>query len=85
MNYIIVLTYRDEKQVHIEIKEDQLNSFMEAMKNKELFWQEHKYNGFYANMDDIRFIHVVKKEDEEKPQPKKEVSSPHNVSLENEQ
>lgn len=61
MNYIVSLTYRDDKKLNIEITEEQLEPFMEAIKMQEMFWSEGRKNGFYTDLKDIRYLQLAEK------------------------
>ncbi len=70
--YKITFTYNDAKEININMTLDKLASFFEKMNEKKIFWSDEEDeldNGFWTNLDNVRFIQLVGvkgKEDEPK-------------------
>ena len=64
MIYSIKFIYNDGKDLFINIEEDKLGSFFNALNSKSLYYDESINAGFWADLEKIRYIQVFKAPDQ---------------------
>ncbi len=68
MNYTIKLVYMDGKELTIALSEDKLGDFYETLSKKGIYWMEKSDNGFWTDLDKVRYVQIFKiKEEAPKP------------------
>lgn len=60
MQYILKLTYLDDKEVSIVLDEKQVPKFLESYKKDEPYWQENAESAFLVAKDLIRYVNILK-------------------------
>ncbi len=79
--YQVKFTYKDDKELNINMVPAKLKSFFDCLDIKQIFWFGDEETtpevGFWTNLDDIRYIHIqaVKGEIDEEPKECKESST----------
>ena len=62
--YQVKFHYKDGKEVNINIVPPKLDPFLENLNHNQVFWnneetaEESKDNGFWTNVEDIRFVQI---------------------------
>jgi len=60
MNYIIRLTYMDEKQINVVLPEEETTKFFEKLQKNEPYWAPNKETAFWTCNNQVRFISLVR-------------------------
>jgi hypothetical protein len=64
------LVYKDEKEITLNVPEKEFQKLFECLSQRKVFWDEKIQNGFWTNLEEIRFIQFrVIEEKNEQPQP----------------
>ena len=77
--YQVKFTYKDGKDMNVNMVPDKLKRFFDTLNTKQIFWygddEENPETGFWTNLDDIRFIqiHAVKGEEKDEKDEKNSV------------
>ena len=70
MDYLVMFTYNDGKELHLQMTESEFNELWSKLSRNEIYWnQEAAAKGLWLNLDKIRFLEVreVEKEEEDPP------------------
>jgi hypothetical protein len=62
MNYIVVLTYIDDKTLNVSLPKDEVSKFLEKMQNNETYWAKGTENAFWTPTNQIRFVNIMKEQ-----------------------
>lgn len=65
MNFIVKLTYKDDKDINLKCNEDQVKRLLDCLNGQKIYWSEDGTTGFWTNLADIRYIHLLKEETKE--------------------
>jgi hypothetical protein len=66
MNYIVSLTYFDDKDLKVSVEEKNLKRFFDDLNNDEIYFNQESGCGFWTCLQNIRHIVVYKQPDEPK-------------------
>jgi len=73
MNFKVRMFYTDEKVIELELPEDQIPKFCEALKNNNEFWDESKSIAFWTPSHSLRYVNLFKIPEEKKEEEQKDV------------
>ena len=62
MNYMVRLTYIDDKTLDISLPDGEVPKFLEKMKKNEAYWTADSENAFWTPENQIRFVNIVKEQ-----------------------
>ena len=77
--YRATATYKDGQQINADLIEEDINRFAQCISKREIFWNKTLNDGFWTNLDDIRYINFRKineKKDEPTPKRSKKAKRP---------
>ncbi len=60
-SFQVRFTYKDGKDININILEEKLDLFFSRLNEKRIFWgisEERLDKGFWTNMEDVRFVQI---------------------------
>lgn len=60
MQYILKLTYLDDKEVSIILDDKQIPQFLEAFKKDEPYWQKNAESAFFVPQAQVRYVNILK-------------------------
>lgn len=63
MIYITKITYKDNVTLNLTGDEEDCKSLFQALSSQKIFWSKEGKNGFWTNLSDIRYIHILKEEE----------------------
>lgn len=74
MEYDIFIVYKDDRQLSVPVKEEEIAKFFEAISNGHVYRHPNSGAGFWTNIVDIRYMTVLerKKDGEEESKEKKD-------------
>lgn len=67
MNYRITLVYNDGNSINVEVPEDEYQQVMECLENKNVFWGKDQKQGFWTNIQDVRYMQIFQLENSTAP------------------
>ena len=74
MNYLIKLTYLDDKILDISLTGEEVPKFLEKLRNNEAYWSPNNETAFWVSASQLRYTNIIQQKDDEaiKVEPKKE-------------
>jgi len=75
MIYITKITYKDNVTLNLTGDEEDCKSLFQALSAQKIFWSKEGNNGFWTNLSDIRYIHILKEEEKVEENTSPEVSA----------
>lgn len=67
MKYIIKLIYNDGATLNLELSYEEHQDFFNCLNSRKIFWGTKKLQGFWTQLESIRYIQVFPKEENEPP------------------
>ena len=64
-NWVVKLTYMDEKSAHVILPKEEIPKFLEAFKAKKEYWSPNEDAAFLTDVDKVRFVNIGKEAQEE--------------------
>jgi len=60
MNYIVSLTYMDDKVLNVALPEDEVPKFLEKLQKSEPYWAPNETNAFWTSNAQVRYVNIAK-------------------------
>lgn len=58
MEFILKITYKDEKVVEVKLREEDAQNFFDCINSSKVWWSTLTGHGFWTNILEIRHIHI---------------------------
>jgi len=62
MNFIVRLTYLDDKSINVSLSEAEVPIFLEKLKKNEAYSAPDSDNAFWTPKDQVRFVNITKEQ-----------------------
>lgn len=62
MNFIVRLTYLDDKSINVSLSEAEVPIFLEKLKKNEAYSAPDSDNAFWTPKDQVRFVNIAKEQ-----------------------
>jgi hypothetical protein len=58
-NYTLKITYKDGHLIDIKLSEEDAEVFFECINSSKIYWSKDTGQGFWTNLLDIRYLHIL--------------------------
>lgn len=65
MNYNLKLTYKDAVTLDLILSEEEAKNLFVCLNSQSIYWTKEAKKGFWTNIADIRYIHILQLENDE--------------------
>ena len=60
MSVTLTIFYMDDKEINIEISEDELDRFSEHISSHKIYWDKDVIKGFWTDISKVRYINFLR-------------------------